>query len=126
MAHSWKEKREAIRQAVIYALGLNVPDADGGSQDYLVMWEGRREANRWTRGMWCDLRLGAVRVLGRDEMRLVYDAATDSLQPTYGGQRAITVTVVISSDDQEDVDAVGTAGRFLRTRMERDEVREIL
>lgn len=128
---SWKDKREAIRQAIIVALDLKrepaVELAGGGTNiDFLVQWQGRREAARWTGGVWCDLRLGTVIPVGRDETRRFYNEDDDALRPTYGGQRSFTVMVIVASDDQEDEDAVGTAGSRLRTRIRREEVKAIL
>lgn len=123
---TWKQKREALRQAMIYCLGLTGPDADGTDQEYLVAWEGQRQASRWTKGVWVDLRLGFVRVLGRDETRQVQDDGTDEILNSYGGQRSFTLMLIVSSDDQEDQDAIGTATARLRTRIRRPETRDML
>ncbi len=123
---TWKAKREALRQTIIYALGLTGVDQDAKSLEYLVQFEGQRENNRWTKGIWCDLRLGRVRVVGRDETRQNYDETTDELLNSYGGQRSFTLMVIVSSDDQEDEDAVGTATARLRARIRRPEAQELL
>jgi hypothetical protein len=132
---SWKQKRAALQQAITYALNLPTTSAvqlADGTTDLpnSVEWEGKREANRWTDGVWCDLRLGVVVPIGRDERRYTYvagvDAPSSTLRPTYGGNRSFNVMIIVGSDDQEDADAIGTAASFLRTRIRRQEVIDIL
>lgn len=123
---TWKAKREALRQTIIYCLGLSTLDENGSSKQYLVQFEGQREMARWTKGIWCDLRLGMVRVVGRDETRQVQADGVDEILNSYGGQRSFTLMVVVSSDDQEDQDAIGTATTRLRTRIRRPEVQDML
>lgn len=132
---TWKQKREAIRQAVTFA--LKIPTVSGetladGTTDLPngVEWEGKREANRWTGPVWADLRLGAVIALGRDEKRRTFhdggSPANSGFTTAYGGQRSFHVMVIVGSDDQEDMEAIGEATAGLRTRMEREEVVEML
>lgn len=124
---SWKQKRVALRNTIIYCLGLDTQtDQDGKPLEYLVQFEGQREMARWTKGVWCDLRLGSVRVVGRDETRQNYDSGSDELLNSYGGQRSFTLMVIVSSDDQEDADAIGTATQRLRARIRRPEAQDML
>jgi len=132
---TWKQKREAIRLAVTFA--LKIPTVSGetladGTTDLPngVEWEGKREANRWTGPVWADLRLGTVIQIGRDEKRREFHnggtPATSGLTTNYGGQRSFHVMVIVGSDDQEDMEAIGEATAGLRTRMQREEVVEML
>lgn len=132
---TWKQKREAIRQAVTFALKMPTVSsetlADGTTAlPNGVEWEGKREANRWTGPVWADLRLGTVVPLGRDEKRRTFrdggTPATSGFTTNYGGQRSFHVMVIVGSDDQEDMEAIGEATAGLRTRMDRPEVDELL
>jgi len=120
MAADWRTKREAIRQAVSWALRVpqlpSVLLADGtSSNDHLVAWEGQNTANRWTTGLWCDLRMNWVLTVGRDETRQEFDENAQTLMYRYGGQRRFVVTAIIGTDDQTEMDAVGSATQSLRT-----------
>jgi hypothetical protein len=132
---TWKAKREAIRQAVTFALKMPTVSGEAladGTTDLPngVEWEGKREANRWTGPVWCDLRLGSVIALGRDEKRREFHfdgtAAGSGFTTNYGGQRSFSVMVIVGSDDQEDMEAIGEATAGLRTRMDRPEVEDML
>ncbi len=132
MDASWVTKREALREAIQWALRLDqvvVSEllADGTTSiDHLVAWEGERAANRWTHGVWCDLRLSWVWNRGKDETRQSYDQDTDTIVNWYGGQRMFNVMVIVASDDQKDMDAIGTATASLRTLIRHPHAKAIL
>ncbi len=114
---SWRQKRDAIKEVVRWALQLPAgePALGGGTTtDGAVQWEGERGANRWTNGVWCNLRLSWVVTRGRDETRQMFDEDNNFLGYRYGGQRHFVVMVMVGSDDQQDMDAIGSATQSLR------------
>ncbi len=134
MAFTWKQKKATLRAVVAKVLKLDRPNlgtllADGtfeNADSEAVQYENERGASRPTRGVWCDLRLGAVIPIGQDEVRYNYDVGTDKLLPTYGGPRRFSLMVIAASDDQEDYEAVGEVGGRLRTRIMREEILDML
>jgi hypothetical protein len=128
---TWPEKRAALREAISWALQLQegpaVPLLDGTmSNAQLAQWEGENNANRWTKGVWCNLRLSWVTPRGRDESRQSFDEATDQVLYRYGGQRHFNVMVIVGSDNQHDADAIGQATASLRVLIRHPHVRAIL
>ncbi len=132
MAATWTQKREALREAIAWALRLDQVVAselllDGTSTiDHLVAWEGETAANRWTSGVWCNLRLSWVWTRGKDETRQSYDEDSDSILNWYGGQRLFNVMVIVASDNQQDMDAIGSATASLRTLIRHPHAKAIL
>lgn len=135
MSLDWVSRKAAIKSAVAQALQLNQTGATQLANGSFaptneVAWENERLGFRMTNKVWVDLRLGAVEVLDDDEIRYnTYGDGTvegTQLLPTYGGRRRFTVTVMISTDNQELRDAVGTLGAKLRTRIWRSEIQDIL
>jgi hypothetical protein len=129
----WAEKQEAVRLAI--AGGLKLPDAAtiGGKRTYKrVEWNGRDSANRWSQGgPTADLRLGAIRTKGQVERRYTFaqgaTAELSTLRPTYGRSVVFTVSVLVEVDSQDPGDAsAGTVTGRLRTRIQRDDILELL
>jgi hypothetical protein len=130
---TWKQKKAAIREAVEFAaridrLNVAVPLAGGGSSlSHLVAWAGERAASRWTGGgAWIDLRFNWITTISNDESRQSYDEDTDIVTYEYGGHREFVVSVVVRSDNQEDMDAVGDVAQGIRTLIRHPAVRAIL
>lgn len=135
MSLDWVSRKAAIKSAIASALQLNTTTATqlaNGSFAHTneVEWENHRTGFRMTGSVWVDLRLGAVVVVDDDEVRRnTYGDTTvegTRLLNTYGGRRRFTVTVMVSTDNQEQRDAVGTISAKLRTRIWREDIQAIL
>lgn len=132
---AWSTAQEAVRDAIALALQLeDFIGSDGVNYVRLVEWENRSTASRgldYSRP-WADLMLGAVMADGsQDETRYTEDGSGDPedirMLPTYCGPRLFTVDVRIGVDSQEPgEESVGYMGSRLRTRLRRDDARDLL
>jgi hypothetical protein len=111
----WNLVRNAFSLAVSAATGI-VPES--------IAWVNTSDAGTWQAFPYVEIKLRSVRRLGDDSE--VYSVSEDALVTTMVGPREAIVEVRITSDNQDEAEAVGVVAERLRTRIQRASVLEIL
>lgn len=115
---NWATIKEAVRQAVVSATGID---------EQRVQWVNNPEAGTWRETPLVDLVLRNPRAIGVDETRTTYNEETDALEATQEGPREFTVSIRIETESQLDAEeSVGQLASDLRTRLRRKGVKAAL